>query len=75
MASLDSQGEVVPIELPNPQETQIWKGENKSALSRQHLICSFCSLLLPLFDMQGLDAMVYNSLFDIEEKAKTLKLF
>ena len=34
----DSQGEVVPIELPNPQETQIWESENKSALSRKHLI-------------------------------------
>ena len=38
MASLDSQGEVVPIELPNPQETQICESENKSALSRKHLI-------------------------------------
>ena len=58
MASLDSQGEVVPIELPNPQETQICESENKSALSRKHKFCSFCSLLLPLFDTQGLDAMV-----------------
>ena len=33
-----SQGEVVPIELPNPQETQICESENKSALSRKHLI-------------------------------------
>ena len=38
MASLDSQGEVVPIELPNPQETQIWESENESALSHKHLI-------------------------------------
>ena len=36
MASLDSQGEIVPIELPNPEETQVWEGENKSVHSRQH---------------------------------------
>ena len=29
MANLDSQGEIVLIELPNPEETQIWKGENE----------------------------------------------
>ena len=28
MASLDSQGEIVPIELPNPEETQICEGKN-----------------------------------------------
>ena len=28
MASLDSKGEIVPIELPNPEETQLRKGEN-----------------------------------------------
>ena len=37
MASLDSQGEIVPIELPIPEETQIQKGENESVRSRQHL--------------------------------------
>ena len=34
MASLDSQGEIVPIEIPNPEETQIWKGENEPVCSR-----------------------------------------
>ena len=38
MASLDSQGEIVPIELPNPQETQILEGEDESVRSRQHFI-------------------------------------
>ena len=38
MASLDSQGEIVSIELPNPEETQIWEGENESYVPRQHLI-------------------------------------
>ena len=37
MASLDSQGEIVPIELPIPEQTQIQKGENESVRSRQHL--------------------------------------
>ena len=37
MANLDSQGEIVLIELPNPEETQIWEGENESVRSRQHI--------------------------------------
>ena len=43
MGSLDSQREIVPIELPNPEETQIWEGENESVRYRQHL---FLQLLL-----------------------------
>ena len=43
MASLDSQREIVPIELPNPEETQIWEGKNESVHYRQHL---FLQLLL-----------------------------
>ena len=30
MASLVAQGEIVPIELPNPEETQIWEGKNST---------------------------------------------
>ena len=41
-ASLDSQGEddceIVPIKLPNPEETQIWDGKNELVRSRQHLV-------------------------------------
>ena len=29
MANSDSKGEIVPIELPNPEETQQRKGENE----------------------------------------------
>ena len=29
MASLGFKGEIVPIELPNPEETQIRKGKNE----------------------------------------------
>ena len=28
MASFDSQNEIVPLELPNPEEPQIWEGED-----------------------------------------------
>ena len=34
MASIDSKGEIVPIELPNPEETKIRKGENELVRSR-----------------------------------------
>ena len=37
MANLDSQVKIVSIELLNPEETQIWKGENESVSSRQDL--------------------------------------
>ena len=33
MASLDSKGEIVPIELPNPEETQLRKSENEPVRS------------------------------------------
>ena len=33
MASLDSKGEIFPIELPNPEETQLRKGENEPVRS------------------------------------------
>ena len=34
MASLDPKGEIVPIERPNPEETQLRKGENEPVRSR-----------------------------------------
>ena len=37
MASLDSKSEIVPIELPNPEETEPWKGENEPVRSPWHL--------------------------------------
>ena len=36
MASLDSQDEIVLIELSNPEEARIWESENESVPSRQH---------------------------------------
>ena len=36
MESLDSQGQIVPIELPNPDERKIWEDESESVRSRQH---------------------------------------
>ena len=74
MASWDSQGEVVPIELPNPQETQIWESENKSALSRKHLILQHL-LIIAAFIWHARIGCYGNSLIDIEGKAKILKLF
>ena len=48
--SLDSQGEIVPRE-----ETQ---SENESVHFRQHLILQLLLVISPLFDKQGLVAMV-----------------
>ena len=57
MASLDSQGEIVPVELANPEETQIRKGENEP-------VCSFT--LPPLFDKHS--GWYGNGLIDVAEK-------
>ena len=65
MASLGSQGERYrDIELPNPDETQTWEGENESVLPRQHLI-----LQLRLDKQCGCYG---NALIDVEEKPKIL---
>ena len=34
MASLDSKGEIFPIERPNPEETELRNGENEPVSSR-----------------------------------------
>ena len=38
MAILDSKGEIVPIEPPNPEKSQILECTNESVRSRHHLI-------------------------------------
>ena len=48
MASLHSLCEIVPIELPNPEETQIWENENKSVCSHQDLILQLL-LIIAIF--------------------------
>ena len=58
MTRLDSQGDIVSMEIPNPEEKQIWEGENESVRSTNIYLCSFCSVLPPLFDKQGLDSIV-----------------
>ena len=57
MASLDSQGEIVPVELANPEETQIGKGENEP-------VCSF--ILPPSFDKHS--GWYGNGLIEVAEK-------
>ena len=39
MAKLDSKGEIVPIQLPDPEETQQLKGENEPVRSLQTSGC------------------------------------
>ena len=63
MASFDSKGEIVPIELPNPEETQttqLRKGENEPVRS-----CTF-----PLtFTFADKHSGCYgNGLIDVAEK-------
>ena len=77
MASLNSQGEIVLIELPNPGETQIWEGENELVRSVPTYIyfCSFCSWLPLFFFWQRRIRCYGNGLIDVEEKPKILKRF
>ena len=46
------QVKIVPIELPNPEETQIWEGENESVRSRQHLLLQLL-LVIAAFILQS----------------------
>ena len=62
MANSDSQGEIVPLELPDPEETQIWKDENESVHSHQHLILQLRLAITARTGCYG------NGLIDVEEK-------
>lgn len=59
-AILDFQGEIVPIDLPNPEDTQMWVGENELLPSRQHQFYFSASALYYCLYLTkyGLDAMV-----------------
>ena len=74
MANLDSQGEIVLIELPNPEETQIWEGENESIRPRQHLILQL-PVVIAFFIWQARIGSYGNGLIDVEEKPHILKRF
>ena len=72
MKSLDSQGEVVPIELPNPEVSQMWEGENESVRSRQRLILQLL-LVISAFIWQARIGCYGNGLIDVKEKPQILK--
>ena len=74
MASLDSQGEIVPIEPPNPELTQMrWRGdENKLVCSRQHLILQLL-LDIAAFMRHASIGCYGNNLTGVEQKPKILK--
>ena len=61
------------MELPNPEEIQIWEGENESPRSRSHL------LLQLLLDIAAFickhSGCCGNGLIDVAEKPKILKRF
>ena len=63
MTSLYSQGEIVPTKLPNPEETQIWEGENESVRSRQHLVLPLL-LVISSFIRQARIGCYGNGLID-----------
>ena len=70
MASLDSQGEIVPIEPPDPELTQIRCSgdENKSVRSRQQLL-----LDIGAFIRHASIGCYGNSLTGVEQKPKILR--
>ena len=79
MASWDSLAEddckIVPLELPNPEDTQIcWKGQNELLSSRQHLILQFL-LVIGAFIWQAQFECYGNGLIDVEEKPQIPKHF
>ena len=75
MTSLDSQGEIVPTELPNPEETQIWEGENESVRSRQRFIVLPRLLVISSYIGQARIGCYGNGLIDVKENPKFWNVF
>ena len=75
MASLDSQGEIVPKELPNPEKHRYGRVKTNLYVPANVYFCSFCSffILPPLFVKHS--GCYGNGLIDVAEKPKTLKRF
>ena len=69
-----SQVEIVPKELPNPDETQIWEGENKLKRPRQHLILQL-PVVIAFFIWQARIGSYGNGLIDVVDKPHILKRF
>ena len=74
MAILDSKGEIVPIEPPNPEKSQILEGTNESVRSRQHLILHLLLVIAALI-WQARIGCHGNGLIDVEEKPEILTRF
>ena len=74
MAILDSKGEIVPIEPPNPEKSQILKGTNESVRSRQHLILHLLLVIAALI-WQARIGCHGNGVIDVEEKPEILTRF
>ena len=75
MASLDSQGEIVPIELPNPEETQIWEGENQLVHSPANILIWQLLLVIAALIRQASIGRYGNGLIDVEENPKFWNVF
>ena len=66
------QVKIVPIELP--EETQIWKGENELARSRQHLLSQLL-LVMTAFIWQTQWMLQDNGLIDVAKNPKSWNVF
>ena len=62
------------MELPYPEETQIWEGKNESVRSRQHLVLQLL-LLITAFISETRIGCYGNSLIDVKEKPQNPKTF
>ena len=65
---------IVPIELPHPEETQIWEGENELARSRQHSLSQLL-LVMTAFIWQTQWMLQDNSLIDVAKNPKSWNVF
>ena len=63
---------LLPIEFPNPKQTQMYEGENESVRSGQHLILKLL-LVIAAFIWQVMIGCYGNGLTDAEDKPKILK--
>ena len=67
----------VPLELPNPEETQIWERvtETNRYVFASIYFCSFCSLLPPLLIWQTQWTLLVTVWFTLQKNPKSWNVF
>ena len=72
MASLDSQGEIAPVELPDPEETVGWQ---RIGTFPQHLTLTLLPVIAVFMIWHATIGCYGKGLIDVEENQKSWNVF